>query len=163
MAIASVTAGSSPVHVGTLTGTALYTSISSALDVLCPPVTQTTSSTVCATTGVVIGNIPYVENNSLLTDGELTVKVEASSYNVTSLRDAMINSAALTAQKASISTSSCYNKSYNVESFKRRQSFPLLSFGPRASLSERDHPHPDPVEEMQFCNSVSFAAINYYS
>jgi hypothetical protein len=157
-AVASVTAGSSPVHVGTLTGTVLYTSISSALEQLCPPVTQTKSPTVCATGSVTIGDIVYVSEDNLQNDGELVVKVEASSYNLTSLRDAMIKSAALTAQKASLSSSNCYNQTYEVMQAKR--DLPLLSFG--SKLRGRDHPYLTESQQV-LCNSVSFAAVNYYS
>ena len=45
---AYVQAGSNPVHVGTLTSTALSSSISSAIAKLCPTVTDTTSMTHCA-------------------------------------------------------------------------------------------------------------------
>jgi hypothetical protein len=70
------------------TGTALYTSVSNALASICPPVTQTTSSTVCSQTSVVINKIPYEDAANGLDEGELVVSVEDSSYNVTSLRDA---------------------------------------------------------------------------
>lgn len=73
-------AGSSPVHVGTLTGTALYTSVSSALEKLCPPVSQTKNPTACETGSVVVHDIEYISDDSLDTDGELVVKVAASSY-----------------------------------------------------------------------------------
>lgn len=151
-AIAQVQAGSSPVHVGTLTGSALYTSISSALETLCPPVTQTTTSTTCAETGQVISGISYVLENELATDGELTVRAEASSYNETSLRDAMIHSAALTAQQASTAASNCYNQSYSAEDYKRDV------FPSRFNLLGRDHPYSE-QKEIGFCNSVSFAAV----
>lgn len=151
-AVAQVQAGSSPVHVGTLTGSALYTSISSALVTLWPPVTQTTTSTTCAITGHVIRGIPYVAEENLDTDGELIVRAEASSYNETSLRDAMIHSAALTAQKASTAAKNCYNQSYNVEQLKRGIS------PSRFNLLGREHPYPQ-QEKIQFCNSVSFAAV----
>ncbi|OCK77549.1 hypothetical protein K432DRAFT_264910, partial [Lepidopterella palustris CBS 459.81] len=156
---AVVQAGSSPVHVGTLSGGELYTSISSALEKLCPPVTQTTTSTLCTTTGVAIKGIPYIEMDSLATDGELVVKVDASSYNVTSLRDAMIHSAALTAQKASLGKN-CYTKRYTTEALKR--DITSSRFWPRHWLLEgRDHPYPV-KEDITLCNSVSFAAVQYY-
>ncbi|EXJ53791.1 uncharacterized protein A1O5_13040 [Cladophialophora psammophila CBS 110553] len=88
----TVQAGSSPVHVGTLTGTALYTSVSSALEKLCPLVTQTKSPTVCETGSVTVPNIEYVSDDSLDRNGELVIKVAAGSYNSTALRDAMISS-----------------------------------------------------------------------
>ena len=57
----TVQAGSSPVHIGTLTGTALYTSVSSALEKLRPSVTQTKSPTACETGSVVVHDIEYVK------------------------------------------------------------------------------------------------------
>lgn len=162
VAVANVTAGSSPVHVGTLTGTKLYSSVSSALNKICPPVTQTTSATACETDGVSIKNIPYVADNSLETDGVLTIKVQVSSYNVTSLRDAMINSAALTAQKSTENMKNCYNQTY--ETLMRKRDLPLLSFGPRQlwGLAERDRPVLEP-EKIELCNAASFAAVNYFN
>jgi hypothetical protein len=151
-ALAQVQAGSSPVHVGTLTGSALYTSISSALETLCPPVTQTTTSTQCESTGRVIRGISYIVDEGLETDGELTVRAEASAYNETSLRDAMIHSAALTAFQASIATKNCYNESYIVEELKRDVS------PSRFNLLGRDRPYPV-SEKIEYCNSVSFAAV----
>ncbi|KIX06948.1 uncharacterized protein Z518_04924 [Rhinocladiella mackenziei CBS 650.93] len=106
----TVQAGSSPVHVGTLTGTALHTSVSSALEKLCPSVTQAMSSTACETGSVTIPNTDFVSDESLDSDGELVIKAAASSYNSTALRDAMIKSA----QKGSKQPSSCYNQSYTV-------------------------------------------------
>ncbi len=44
-----------------------------------------------------IKGIDYVDSSDFLAQGQLVVKVATSGYNVTSLRDAMINSAALTA------------------------------------------------------------------
>ena len=61
-----------------------------------------------------------MEDDSLLTDKELIVKIKASFYNIISLRDAIINSVALTTQKTLINTSNYYNQSYNFKSFKRR-------------------------------------------
>ena len=163
---ATVQAGSSPVHVGTLTGEALYASISSALDQLCPSVTQTESMTSCSTDSVTIGDIDYVDGGSLAQDGELVVKVDSSAYNDTNLRNAMINSAALTANN-SAQGSRCYSQSYTVEELRKReissQSFwadPLGNI--YRGLQKRDHPYP--VQESQtFCNAASFAGVQYYN
>lgn len=110
---ATVQVGSSPVHVGTLTGTALYTSISSALNKLCPSVTQTSRFTKCSTDSIPIKDIDYI-NGETLAQGELIVRVEASQYNATYLPEAMINSAALTAN-TSATGNNCYNATCYAE------------------------------------------------
>jgi len=102
---ASVEVGKIQQNVGTLTGTALYTSISSALDKICP--TATGETVQCSTDTVSISGIDYIQSDGTLGEGELVVSVQASSYNETKLRDAMIKSAALTA-KASANSTNCY-------------------------------------------------------
>lgn len=160
----TVQAGSSPVHVGTLTGTALYTSVSSALEKLCPSVTQTKSSTACETGGVTVSNVEYVSAGSLDSNGELVIKVAASSYNSTTLRDAMIKSAALTAQRGSEQQSSCSNQTYTTI-WKRDAPPPSRIYGRRSSLFvgyPRDRP--EPVEQKGvFCNTAAFAGVGYFS
>ncbi|KAI9759840.1 MAG: hypothetical protein M4579_002047 [Chaenotheca gracillima] len=164
-AAATVQAGSSPVHVGTLTGEALYTSVSSALEKICPPVTQTTSKTACSTDTVAIPDIDYVEGGFLATDGELVVQVDSSAYNVTSLRSAMIHSAALSA-KNSAQGKNCYDQSYEVESLKKRDTSSLGRFrdwtASKIGLVERDHPYPQ-QEHQTMCNVAEFAGVQYYS
>lgn len=160
----TVQAGSSPVHIGTLTGTALYTSVSSALEKLCPAVTQTKSSTVCETGSVTVPNIEYVSDESLDSDGELVIKVAASLYNSTTLRDAMIKSAALTAQKGSEQTSSCSNQTYTT--LMKRDRRPLSRIYGRMSGAFagyiRDRPEPV-VQKGLFCNTAAFAGVGYFS
>ncbi|KAL8700354.1 MAG: hypothetical protein Q9201_005493 [Fulgogasparrea decipioides] len=105
---ASVQAGSSPVHVGTLTGDALSTSIASALDKICPSVTLN-SATACDTGSVTIHDIDYKGDEDTLNHyGTLEVKVEASSYNESAIRKAMIDAAALTAMHSAVG-SNCYD------------------------------------------------------
>jgi hypothetical protein len=160
----TIQAGSSPVHVGTLTGTALYTSVSSALEKLCPSVTQTKSFTACKTDSVTVSNVEYVSAGSLDRNGELVIKVAASSYNSTTLRNAMIKSAALTAQKGSEKPSSCSNQTYTTI-LKRDELPPSRIFGRRSSLFAgyaRDRP--EPVEQNGvFCNTAAFAGVGYFS
>jgi hypothetical protein len=171
IAVATVTVGSAPVRVGTLMGVALYTSVSNALESLCPPVTQTTSSTQCSETGQAeIGGIPYVDSGESLETGSLIVKVPTSGYNLTSLRDAMIASIALSIQ-TSATGKNCFSVTYNVEELKRRDgllgwvdeglsmSRRLLGF--QDQLTPRDHPHLT-TEEMAMCNGAYFHTTNYY-
>ncbi|PMD60766.1 uncharacterized protein K444DRAFT_528042, partial [Hyaloscypha bicolor E] len=91
-AVATVSIGSSPVNVGTLTGTALYTS--------------TTALTQCSGSATV-PNIAYASGDDLATDGELLVTADISGYNTTQLRDALIVSLATSAQQAATG-SNCY-------------------------------------------------------
>lgn len=155
-AAATVQAGTSPVHVGTLTGSALYTSVSSALESLCPPVTGTTVQSCVETDQVTIGGIDYVEDDVLQRDGKFIVKVASSSYNYTSLRDAMINSAATTAQY-SAAGKNCYNMSYVQYEVKKRDiesSFPLVE---RVGVGD------EPIKlDMYVCNAGAFAGVQYF-
>jgi hypothetical protein len=164
IAVATVTVGSAPVHVGTLTGVALYTSVSNALDSLCPPVTQTTTSTQCSETGQAeIGGIPYVDPEESLDSGSLIVKVPTSGYNLTSLRDAMIASIALSIQTSATGTN-CFNVTYDVELKRRDGLLGWVDEGLRISrrlLSFRDHPHLS-TEQMTMCNGAYFHTTNYY-
>ncbi|KAE9370236.1 hypothetical protein N431DRAFT_411379 [Stipitochalara longipes BDJ] len=106
IAVATLTVGSAPVHVGTLTGAPLFTS--------------TTTSTQCSETGEVdIGGIQYVDSDESLNTGSLVVKVPTSGYNATSLRDAMIGTIALSVQ-TSATGSNCFNVSYEAEQLKRQ-------------------------------------------
>ncbi|KIW91231.1 uncharacterized protein Z519_08127 [Cladophialophora bantiana CBS 173.52] len=139
----TVQAGSSLVHIGTLTGTALYTSISSALEK---------------------NSVQYVSAGSLDSNGELVIKVAASSYNSTTLRDAMIKSAALTAQKGSEQQSSCSNQTYTTL-VKRDVPPPSRIYGKRSSLfAGYARGRPEPVEQKGvFCNTAAFAGVGYFS
>ena len=151
-ATATVEAGNSAVHVGTLTGTALYTSISSALETLCPSVTQTTGWTACKTDTVTIENIPYIESDSLIPNGQLAVSVQAANYTTKLLRDAMINAAALTAQN-SASGKNCYTANYQVGPTRRHERR-------RGLVHARDDFHATPAH-MMLCNAVGFAGVQY--
>ena len=159
---ATVQVGSSQVHVGTLTSSALYTSISSALTKLCPTVTQTTEMTYCEMGTVTIPNIPFSEGGVLNEHGELVLKVEASQYNVTSLRDAMINSAALTAENSAVGKN-CYTAHVQTPQPQRRDYFyTSLEFARRwLGLEARESLHPE-WSEPNWCNAASFAGVQYF-
>ncbi|KAF2159423.1 hypothetical protein M409DRAFT_60774 [Zasmidium cellare ATCC 36951] len=147
---ASVTVATSPLHVGTLTGDALYTGVSNALVSVCPPVTQTTSATKCSGTATIKG-ITYVESDSISHDGELEIFAAFSSYNQTSLRDAMIQSLAQSAAK-SATGNNCYKANYQV----------LTKRNWYDKLFRRDHPVLE-HEEIELCNMAELALVNYYS
>lgn len=76
--------GSSSVHVGPLTGTALYTAVSNALVSACPPATQTTSATECmGTEPVIIKNVAFKEADDTKGEGEIEVLVDHGFYTDT--------------------------------------------------------------------------------
>ncbi|KAK8124191.1 hypothetical protein PG999_004109 [Apiospora kogelbergensis] len=153
-------AGSSSVHVGTVTGTALYTGVSSALEKICPTPTKG-GFTACKTDSAAIGKVPYVEGGFLATDGEIVVSVESSKYNDTKIRGALIKTAAAAAQKAAAGKN-CYEARYDVEELKRRRGWWDPSRLVARLLGGRDHPHPE-QEKATWCNSVGFAGPHYYN
>lgn len=135
----TIEAGSSSVHLGDLTGTALYTSVSSALSKLCPtPVSA--SPTSCATSNVKIKDIPY-DSGGFLGHGELVVSVESSQYNQTDLLTGMFNTAAKSFQQGATGRN-CYTAHYEV--MKKRSWIP--------SIFSRDVPHAEP-ESATWCNT----------
>ena len=158
---ATVEAGSSAVNVGTLTSDALYSSVSRALESICPPATQTTDFTHCSTDVATIKGITYVADESLLDDGEFIVQVKSSQYNLTSLRDALIKSAATTA-KFSTTDKNSYVADYTVLE-KRRWWHQTSNLARRAlGLTTRDHPFPEP-EQKTLYRAIDFAGAHYYS
>jgi hypothetical protein len=143
----------------TLTGSALYTSVSKALETLCPTVSQTMYMTNCSTGTVTIGNIDFIDSSDELdSGGELQITVESSGYNVTSTRDAIIQSVALTVQNAATG-SNCYSVEYNVEEAKKRDVGFFSWFS--GLLDERDRPYMTRAN-ITFCQTVGFASVGYY-
>ncbi|KAF2237658.1 hypothetical protein EV356DRAFT_529984 [Viridothelium virens] len=181
--LATVQAGSSPVHVGILTGQPLYTSISSALEKICPAVSQTESMTTCATDPVTIEGISYTKGQTLEDDGELDVKVASSSYNDTGLRDAMIMAAALTAN-TSAQGSSCWQIPMAQGRLRERELTPWSFWTDpfriryRSELEKRQGfvAYAGPFSGqggqagggsgnggLTLCNAASFAGVQYYN
>ena len=148
-AAVTVEAGSSPVHLGTLTGKALSTSISSALSKLCPTPSKAGAHTACSTKSVKIKGIPY-KSGEFLSEGELVVSVESSSYNQSQLRKAMIDTAAHTAVQAANDTN-CYDTTY-----KTSPAGGLSRFG------RRDTPVTFSEHKARWCNTVGFAGVQYF-
>ncbi|KAI0839756.1 hypothetical protein F5Y06DRAFT_286224 [Hypoxylon sp. FL0890] len=151
----TIEAGTSSVHVGTVTGTQLYSSISSALEKICPTPSDK-GETSCSGDSVTIDGIPYVDSGALNQKGELVVSVESSKYNESSIRNALIKSAAAAAQHAATGKN-CYEQTYTVEVLKRSW---LPSWVPR--FLRRDHPFAE-TEKTTFCNTVGFAGPHYYN
>lgn len=92
----------------------------------------------CSTDTVAIKKIHYVQEDSLM-QSELVISVQSSSYNNTKLGDAMIKSAALTAQ-SSANGSNCHTVVHEV-------------CGDRPPCSP---------EKMESCNAAGFAGVQYY-
>ncbi|KAI4181927.1 MAG: hypothetical protein LQ346_006676 [Caloplaca aetnensis] len=158
---ATVEAGSSAINVGTLTSDALYTSVSQAIQSLCPPATKAGEFAHCATEAASIKGITYVADDQLLDDGELVVQVKSSQYNLTSLRDALIKSAAMTA-KFSTSDKNSYVAKYSVLEQRRWWHGPTNLAKRTLGLSVRDHPHSE-QEQTTLYRAVDFAGAHYYS
>ncbi|KAL8792757.1 MAG: hypothetical protein Q9195_004644 [Heterodermia aff. obscurata] len=158
---ATVEAGSSAVNVGTLTSDALYTSVSEALESICPPATQTTDFTHCSTDAATIKGITYIAEEALLKDGEFVIQVKSSQYNLTSLRDALIKSAATTAQFSTTDKNS-YVAQYTVLEKRRWWHQPANLVKRAFGLKVRDRPFPE-QEQTTLYRAVDFAGAHYYS
>lgn len=92
--------------------------------------------------------------------GQLEVKVTASQYNATSLRNAMINSAALTAMQ-SAAGKNCYTESYTVSGAAKKRSY-LDTARAWLGLQERDGPGAYKTKEtMDMCQATRFAGVQY--
>jgi hypothetical protein len=158
---ATVVAGTSPVHVGTVTGSALYTGVSKALETLCPSVTKAGEMTSCDEESTAkIKDVPYVDSGFLSTGGEIDVKVASGSYNLTSLRDAMIKSAALTAMHAA--EKKCYTADYETEAMKKRDDESWWSKLLPAVVKRGDRMEPTRVDDVTWCNTIQYVSVNYY-
>ncbi|KAI4138201.1 MAG: hypothetical protein L6R39_006911 [Caloplaca ligustica] len=164
LAQATVQAGSSPVHVGTLTSSALSTSISSALDKLCPSVTKN-SDTACSTDSVTIDHIDYKNaEEELMNTGTLEVKVESSSYNESTIRKAMIDAAALTAMQSAVG-GNCYDDKVGVgapDKFKRMYNGFATAYNALVPRSASVLPLEPVPETIHWCNAAAFAGVQYF-
>ncbi|KAI4123398.1 MAG: hypothetical protein LQ338_005279 [Usnochroma carphineum] len=161
LAQATVQAGSLPVHVGTLTSDALSISISSALDKICPSVSQH-SATACKTDSAKIEHIEYKDVEKELNGfGTLEVKVEASSYNESAIRKAMIDAAALTAMKSAVG-SNCYDGKPLVGRRKLKRTYNAF-VNTYHFIMPRVFTPPEPVPDtVHWCNAAAFAGVQYY-
>ncbi|KAI1364908.1 hypothetical protein F5Y08DRAFT_339255 [Xylaria arbuscula] len=150
-------AGSSYIHVGTLTSDALYTSVSNALESLCPTPDPERSSTSCSVATATIGGIAFIDSSEVLeTDGELLVSVKSSSYELSQIREAMIHTIASAVEMSAVGNN-CYTAWHNVLGFRARR-----DVGPwwLPSFLRRDAPHETP-EPITLCNALDFAAPQY--
>ncbi|KAK8071347.1 hypothetical protein PG997_011550 [Apiospora hydei] len=156
----TIEAGPSSVHVGTVTGTQLYTSISNALEGLCPTPTNNARTECKAEGAVAVKKVPYKSGGFLARDGELQIKVGASQYNDTQIRGALIKTAAAAAQHAATGKN-CYEAEYEVEQYKRR-AVRRHWWDPRRVLDRADIPHALP-SQATWCNTVGFYGPHYYN
>ncbi|KAL9094048.1 MAG: hypothetical protein Q9165_003718 [Trypethelium subeluteriae] len=92
----TVEVGQRSQNVGTLTGEPLYSSVSSALEKICPTPSNNAYAN-CSADLVSVGDILYGDGKGSQGQGELDISVTSSYYSSTQLRDAMIQAAALTA------------------------------------------------------------------
>ncbi|KAI0968532.1 hypothetical protein F4678DRAFT_481774 [Xylaria arbuscula] len=149
-------AGSSYVHVGTLTADALYTSVSSALGSICPTPTGNGFSR-CSTAKATIGGVAFIDTSEVLEKhGELVVSVESSSYELSQIREAMIQTIAH-AVEISATQNNCYTAEHHVLGFRARR-----DVGPwwLPSFLRRDAPH-ETLESITLCNALNFAGPHY--
>ncbi|KAL9108818.1 MAG: hypothetical protein Q9227_006475 [Pyrenula ochraceoflavens] len=109
---AQIQLGSSPVHVGTLTGDKLSSSVSNALTSLCPKPSKAGAHASCATHTAEIHNIDYVDDDQYFQDGKLEISVDVSSYNDTTLRDTIINTIAYSVMHGANNTKNCRTQNY---------------------------------------------------
>ena len=138
---ATIQIGSSPIPVSTLTSTALFTSISSAITTLCP----TTATTCDQDTKITIPNIVYIGFDDLETDGELTVQMsDSGSYDDSSILHTLIGMAAQSIA-SSATGGNCADATYET-----------------LNMRKRDHPYHVP-ETINICNAGHFASPQYYS
>ena len=170
-AVPSVTVqvGTSPVPVGTLTSSALFTSISSALSVLCVPSTTLNpppSITACdETTKITISNIAFVENNRFDDRGELIIQVDSSGYNDSSILGTLIGVAAQSF--VSSATGQNCNESVWVDGGGapaiRRWGDALLDDSTSDLVERADIPTPPSTQQSAtMCYMSDFASPQYY-
>jgi hypothetical protein len=137
----SVKVGQNQVLVGSLTRSTLYTSISNALETLCPSPTSGQFLVVPSGTQTING-IVWVDTTSeeLQKDGELTIAMDAGNYRDPGIRSAMIKAAA-NSFMVSASGSNYWNQSWE----------------------EVDLRGPPVTREQPLCNVANFAGVDYVS
>lgn len=115
--------------------------------------------TQCSFATATIKNIKYKDPfDDRLNEGDLAVSVTSSQYNATSLRNAMIDSAALTAMQ-SATGNNCYTETYEGQPTKDRRSFYDLARR-WLGLQERDTKSAYWKSETM-CKASSFAGVQY--
>ena len=135
----NVTMGQNQVLVGTLTSDALYTSLSNALETLCPSPVSGSTVTVPSGTATIKG-ITWVESQatSPASNGELLVSIDSGVYSDAKLRTAMIQAAAK-GFVASANGTNCFNTSWSIPEYHE--------------VNERG--------TLLTCNAAKFAGVHY--
>lgn len=115
--LTSLNFGTSGITVGTLTGSALYTSVTAALDKACSPPAYVTSSGnfTCnaEATITVASNIGYVVDQEYFEDGELTMQVDLGEYQDLDFYN--LAKTAIGGGAANSSTYNCGNQTVQVD------------------------------------------------
>jgi hypothetical protein len=149
--MATMEMGNSKVNVGTsMTGEALFTSVSNALTSLCPTPTSPGAWTSCQTGTINVGQATYLEGQTP-EEGDLTIKVTDAQYNSTNYLDLFINMIA-GAANASATGGNCKLLDWAV------------SYGKRDLSRRADIPPPPHEQEgsSTFCNMNSFLDTQWY-
>jgi hypothetical protein len=135
----SVQVGQFGVNVGQLTSSALWSSVSSALDSVCP--TPVSGTTQCSGTSGQIQDVGFV-NMAMpgLSKGELVVSVDSSQYDSPGMRNDMITLAANTAMAGATGTTNCVNQMMASQGYRASRPVPVL-----------------------LCNAPSFAGVQFYN
>lgn len=155
--VATMELGSSQVNVGsTMTGEALFTSVSNALTSLCPTPTSQGAWTACQTGTVTVGKAAYL-NNGEPEDGDVTLKVTDAQYNDTNHWNLFINMIA-GAANASATGSNCkpIDWSYVTDVGKREE----------RDIFGRMIAPPEPIQHKgtsTFCNMNGFLDTQWYN
>ncbi|KAF7894175.1 hypothetical protein EAF00_007689 [Botryotinia globosa] len=125
---ASMEMGSSKVNVGTsMTGEALFTSVSNALTSLCTTPTSSGAWTSCQTGTIELGDATWLNDNSR-EDGKVTIKVIDAQYNTTDYLDMVIHMIASTGN-ATATGNNCKLLDWEEISWRKRDAF--TSNGPQ--------------------------------
>lgn len=146
---ATVQVGKVKQNIGTLTGDALFTSVSSALSSVCPKPTGGKGD--CGGKLATIPDIAYSEENRTLVEGDsLELAVHSATYDTENRLDAFIKTAASTFAN-STTGKNCWSGKLDTHPTK---------------LKERQISDPDILpptsEEATLCNAGSFAGVQLY-
>ncbi|EKG20857.1 hypothetical protein MPH_01840 [Macrophomina phaseolina MS6] len=151
----------SVVYFGSLSSTALYTSVSRAVASACPQATDHRKSVACSTRKVRIDGQGWLhredsdktDGTAKLMKGHLELVVESSSYSSGQDRDSMIESIAKIAADGA-SGDSCYEASW----------MEFIQDCPAAATTADGYDHTDchwKRHKQSFCNSVGFVGVRY--
>ncbi len=136
----SVKVGQNQVLVGSLTGSALYTTISNALETLCPSPTLGQPLVVPSGTDKIKGIVWVISKKELEKDGELIISIDSGNYSDPKIRSAMIQAAAKSFV-TSARGANCWDETW-------------VQVEPREAPISRHQP---------LCNAANFAGVEYVS